>query len=142
MASRSGLAQAQGVAGKPKLLDQLRAAPRSRHYSSRTEQAHCLWVKRFVFFHGVRHHQEMAEAEINAFLAVLKAGIVRRVGCHTFRPSFATHLLEDGCDIRTFPELLGHKDAGTTMICTHVLNKGGRGLRSPILTGCEPSYTN
>jgi len=53
---------------KPKLLDQLREAPRARHYSRRTEQTYCSWVKRFIFFHNVRHLAEMAETEINAFL--------------------------------------------------------------------------
>ena len=71
MASGSGLAQAPGVAGKPKLLDQLRAAPRSYHCSRRTEQADCRWAKRFIFYHGVRHPQEMGELEINAFLSHL-----------------------------------------------------------------------
>lgn len=61
-----------------------------------------------------------------------RAGVARRASRHSFHHSFATHLLEDGYDIRTVQELLGHRSVKTTMIYTHVLNRGGRGVRSPL----------
>ena len=67
--------------------------------------------------------------------AIRQAGITRRGSCHTFRHCFATHLLENGYDIRTVQELLGHKDVSTTMIYTHVLQRGGKGVHSPLDPG-------
>jgi site-specific recombinase XerD len=64
--------------------------------------------------------------------ALARAGVVKPAGCHTFRHCFATHLLEAGYDIRSVQELLGHSDVKTTMIYTHVLNRGGRAVKSPL----------
>lgn len=101
------------------------------------------WIWRYVFpaialskdpRTGVvrRHHVSESSVQKAVKKAVRLAGINKRVTCHTFRHSFATHLLENGYDIRTVQELLGHKDVRTTMIYTHVLNRGALAVRSPL----------
>jgi integron integrase len=79
-----------------------------------------------------RHHLHEAALQRAVALAAQRAGLIKRVSCHTFRHSFATHLLEQGHDVRTVQLLLGHKDANTTMIYLHVMEKGVAGVRSPL----------
>jgi integron integrase len=79
-----------------------------------------------------RHHLDPSGLQRAVREAAKQAGIQKRVSCHTFRHSFATHLLQNGYDIRTVQELLGHKDVRTTMIYTHVLQRGGMAVKSPL----------
>lgn len=94
--------------------------PATRHYSHRESgQRRRHFLHESALQRAVRH-------------AVLASGIAKPASSHSFRHSFATHLIEDGYDIRTIQELLGREDIATTMIYVHVLNRGGRGVRSPL----------
>jgi integron integrase len=112
-------------------------------YAVKNPRAAASWTWHWVFPQGHlsvdprtgitrRHHAFDQTFQRSLKRAAAKAGIVKPVSSHTLRHSFATHLMEAGYDIRTVQELLGHKDVSTTMIYTHVLNRGGRGVVSPL----------
>ncbi len=120
----------------------LQCVPRARRAGRELPNAGRKWPWQWVFpatrhyverETGQKRHHHLHEAVVQHAerRAVLASGIPKHATCHTFRPSFAMHLLESGSDIRTVQELLGHKDVATKRIYTHVQNRGPAGVQSP-----------
>ena len=125
-ASTQGESSRAPAGQKPKLLQHVAAEWRWQFVFPQGRR----WVNRQAGEQG-RHHIDDALIQRSVKGAVRRAVITKHVTPHTFRHSFAAHLLEDGYDIRTVQELLGHREVRTTMIYTHVLNRGGLGVRRP-----------